>query len=63
MSRILSETLAPPRMASTGFAGESRTCEKAFSSLATRKPDALMSKPSPTIDECARCAVPKASFT
>ena len=38
MSRILSETLAPPRMASTGLAGASSTLEKASSSLATRNP-------------------------
>jgi hypothetical protein len=42
MSRILSDTLAPPRMASTGFAGASSTLEKASSSLATRKPLALV---------------------
>mmetsp|Transcript_25187 Transcript_25187/g.76449 ORF Transcript_25187/g.76449 Transcript_25187/m.76449 type:complete len:256 (+) Transcript_25187:1189-1956(+) len=63
MSWILSDTLAPPRMASTGFMGASSTLPKASSSLATRKPDALMVKPSPTMEECARCAVPKASDT
>ena len=56
-------TLAPPRMASTGLTGVSRTLEKAASSLATRKPEALTENPSPTIDECARWAVPKASLT
>mmetsp|Transcript_67003 Transcript_67003/g.125183 ORF Transcript_67003/g.125183 Transcript_67003/m.125183 type:complete len:247 (+) Transcript_67003:253-993(+) len=38
MSWILSLTLAPPRMARTGFAGASKTLAKASSSLATRKP-------------------------
>mmetsp|Transcript_18058 Transcript_18058/g.56237 ORF Transcript_18058/g.56237 Transcript_18058/m.56237 type:complete len:263 (+) Transcript_18058:264-1052(+) len=63
ISWILSDTLAPPRMASTGRAGASSTFANATSSLATRKPAALVVKPSPSIDECARCAVPKASET
>mmetsp|Transcript_19914 Transcript_19914/g.66985 ORF Transcript_19914/g.66985 Transcript_19914/m.66985 type:complete len:248 (+) Transcript_19914:1097-1840(+) len=63
MSWILSDTLAPPRMASTGRAGLSSTLAKASSSLATRKPAALVAKPSPTMELCARWAVPKASFT
>mmetsp|Transcript_18131 Transcript_18131/g.38949 ORF Transcript_18131/g.38949 Transcript_18131/m.38949 type:complete len:252 (-) Transcript_18131:524-1279(-) len=63
MRRILSLTLAPPRIARTGFDGQSSTLPKAASSLATRKPAALTSKPSPTMEECARCAVPKASLT
>ena len=63
MSWILSETLAPPRMARTGLDGVSSTFANASSSLATRKPHAFVSKPSPTIDECARWAVPKASLT
>ena len=63
MSRILSLTFAPPRMASLGLAGASSTWRKASSSRATRKPAALTSKPSPSIDECARCAVPNASLT
>mmetsp|Transcript_4754 Transcript_4754/g.12016 ORF Transcript_4754/g.12016 Transcript_4754/m.12016 type:complete len:231 (+) Transcript_4754:466-1158(+) len=41
MSRILSLTFAPPRMASTGFTGVSRTLANAASSLATSMPDAF----------------------
>ena len=40
MSRILSETLAPPRMASTGFTGASSTLPNASSSFATSRPAA-----------------------
>mmetsp|Transcript_8825 Transcript_8825/g.16107 ORF Transcript_8825/g.16107 Transcript_8825/m.16107 type:complete len:285 (-) Transcript_8825:580-1434(-) len=39
ISWILSVTLAPPRMAVTGFTGASRTFAKASSSFATRKPE------------------------
>mmetsp|Transcript_64045 Transcript_64045/g.143120 ORF Transcript_64045/g.143120 Transcript_64045/m.143120 type:complete len:231 (-) Transcript_64045:574-1266(-) len=42
ISRILSLTLAPPRMASTGFAGVSSTLAKASNSLATSSPLALI---------------------
>mmetsp|Transcript_50715 Transcript_50715/g.134101 ORF Transcript_50715/g.134101 Transcript_50715/m.134101 type:complete len:231 (-) Transcript_50715:814-1506(-) len=41
MSRILSDTLAPPRMARTGLTGVSRILANAVSSLATSRPDAL----------------------
>mmetsp|Transcript_15516 Transcript_15516/g.29289 ORF Transcript_15516/g.29289 Transcript_15516/m.29289 type:complete len:227 (-) Transcript_15516:138-818(-) len=62
MSWILSLTLAPPRIARTGFAGVSRTFEKALSSLPIKSPAHFTSKPSPTMELCARWAVPKASL-
>merc|ERR1719428_216089 len=63
MSWILSDTFAPPRIASTGRAGSSSTFPNASSSFCSSPPAAFTSKPSPTIEECARCAVPNASFT
>mmetsp|Transcript_57448 Transcript_57448/g.136774 ORF Transcript_57448/g.136774 Transcript_57448/m.136774 type:complete len:212 (-) Transcript_57448:549-1184(-) len=62
ISWILSLTFAPPRMANTGLAGLSRTFAKASSSLPMRSPAHFTSKPSPTMELCARCAVPKASL-
>mmetsp|Transcript_18270 Transcript_18270/g.42595 ORF Transcript_18270/g.42595 Transcript_18270/m.42595 type:complete len:236 (-) Transcript_18270:454-1161(-) len=62
MSWILSLTLAPPKMAKTGLAGLSKTFAKADNSACMRKPEHLMSNPSPTMELCARCAVPKASL-
>mmetsp|Transcript_62987 Transcript_62987/g.146678 ORF Transcript_62987/g.146678 Transcript_62987/m.146678 type:complete len:279 (-) Transcript_62987:124-960(-) len=62
MSWILSLTLAPPKIANTGFAGVSRTLAKASSSLDIKPPEHFTSKPSPTMELCARCAVPKASL-
>mmetsp|Transcript_12259 Transcript_12259/g.18476 ORF Transcript_12259/g.18476 Transcript_12259/m.18476 type:complete len:211 (-) Transcript_12259:1-633(-) len=62
MSCILSLTLAPPKMARTGLAGLSRTLAKASSSLDMRPPEHFTSKPSPTMELCARWAVPKASL-
>mmetsp|Transcript_62985 Transcript_62985/g.146669 ORF Transcript_62985/g.146669 Transcript_62985/m.146669 type:complete len:211 (+) Transcript_62985:279-911(+) len=62
MSWILSLTFAPPRMASTGFTGLSKTLAKASSSLDISPPEHFTSKPSPTMELCARCAVPKASL-
>mmetsp|Transcript_73480 Transcript_73480/g.195277 ORF Transcript_73480/g.195277 Transcript_73480/m.195277 type:complete len:210 (-) Transcript_73480:862-1491(-) len=59
---ILSDTLAPPRIAHTGLPGVSRTLTNASSSLASRKPEHFVAKPSPTIELWARCAVPKASL-
>eukprot|EP00409_Alexandrium_fundyense_P008152 CAMPEP_0195049472 /NCGR_PEP_ID=MMETSP0347-20130606/57357_1 /TAXON_ID=2932 /ORGANISM="Alexandrium fundyense, Strain CCMP1719" /LENGTH=53 /DNA_ID=CAMNT_0040078215 /DNA_START=13 /DNA_END=174 /DNA_ORIENTATION=+ len=42
----------------------SSTCWKASSSFATNRPETQGILPCmPTIEECARCAVPKASFT
>mmetsp|Transcript_60200 Transcript_60200/g.99405 ORF Transcript_60200/g.99405 Transcript_60200/m.99405 type:complete len:313 (+) Transcript_60200:1374-2312(+) len=50
ISRILSDTLAPPKMANTGRDGSFSTLPKASSSLATRKPDARTGNPSPTME-------------
>mmetsp|Transcript_44070 Transcript_44070/g.91056 ORF Transcript_44070/g.91056 Transcript_44070/m.91056 type:complete len:293 (-) Transcript_44070:268-1146(-) len=50
ISWILSLTFAPPRMASTGFAGLSKTLANASSSLPMRSPAHFTSKPSPTIE-------------
>mmetsp|Transcript_30094 Transcript_30094/g.54694 ORF Transcript_30094/g.54694 Transcript_30094/m.54694 type:complete len:211 (+) Transcript_30094:952-1584(+) len=62
ISRILSLTLAPPRMARSGRCGLSKTFANASSSFCINHPDALMGKPSPTMELCARWAVPKASL-
>mmetsp|Transcript_14270 Transcript_14270/g.30640 ORF Transcript_14270/g.30640 Transcript_14270/m.30640 type:complete len:254 (-) Transcript_14270:538-1299(-) len=65
MTRILSEILAPPTMAVSGRCtlSVSRTLEKASSSLATNRPETHGMAPfRPTMDECARCAVPNASL-
>jgi hypothetical protein len=63
MSGILSAIFAPPRMASSGRCGWSSTAANALSSASIRKPAAFCGSLTPTIDECARCAVPKASLT
>jgi hypothetical protein len=63
MSGILSAILAPPRMARSGRFGLLSTVSKALSSASRRKPAALRGRLTPTIEEWARCAVPKASFT
>mmetsp|Transcript_12894 Transcript_12894/g.27356 ORF Transcript_12894/g.27356 Transcript_12894/m.27356 type:complete len:366 (-) Transcript_12894:579-1676(-) len=66
MTRILSEILAPPTIAVSGrctLAGSS-TCANASSSFATSSPPTHGIFPAmPTIEEWARCAVPKASLT
>lgn len=71
----LSLILAPPTIATRGRWGLVNTCEKAFNSFSISKPatcrrsqvviasKAFSGSSQPTIDECARCAVPKASFT
>mmetsp|Transcript_37584 Transcript_37584/g.120479 ORF Transcript_37584/g.120479 Transcript_37584/m.120479 type:complete len:234 (+) Transcript_37584:864-1565(+) len=58
---ILSLTFAPPMIPTRGRFGAPSTIENASSSFFTRKPAHLTAKPSPTIDEWARCAVPNAS--
>jgi hypothetical protein len=63
MSWILSETFAPPRIARNGLSGFSSAFAKKSSSFLTRKPAARWGSCTPTILECARCAVPNASFT
>ena len=63
MRGILSAIFAPPKIANNGRLGLLSTVSKAFSSASKRKPAALRGKFTPTIEECARWAVPKASFT
>ena len=67
MTPILSETFAPPRMATKGRTGFSRAPPITSSSLPIRKPATAAShRPYcaiPAVEACARCAVPKASFT
>ena len=63
MSWILSETFAPPRIARNGVAGFSRALAKYSSSFLTRKPEAFCGRSMPTMELCARWAVPKASST
>mmetsp|Transcript_4976 Transcript_4976/g.3601 ORF Transcript_4976/g.3601 Transcript_4976/m.3601 type:complete len:271 (+) Transcript_4976:341-1153(+) len=60
---ILSATLAPPMTTVRGLSGLSSTLAKYSSSFLSRKPAALVSTPTPTMEECALCAVPNASFT
>ena len=55
--------LGSPEDGSTGRFGFSRTDPKASSSFCMRNPATLSGKSTPTTDECARWAVPKASFT
>mmetsp|Transcript_22845 Transcript_22845/g.70888 ORF Transcript_22845/g.70888 Transcript_22845/m.70888 type:complete len:277 (-) Transcript_22845:599-1429(-) len=58
-------TLAPPMMAASGRSASSR--RRKASSFSMSLPVAQQSAPrivgTPTVDACARCAVPKASFT
>ncbi len=63
MSGILSAIFAPPRIARSGLRGFAITAAKALSSASMRKPAAFWGRSTPTIDECARWAVPNASFT
>mmetsp|Transcript_62132 Transcript_62132/g.183641 ORF Transcript_62132/g.183641 Transcript_62132/m.183641 type:complete len:268 (-) Transcript_62132:577-1380(-) len=66
ITRTLSEILAPPTIDVSGvfFNSGSRTFEKAWSSLASSRPETQGILPCiPTIDECALWAVPNASHT
>ena len=63
INSVLSEIFTPPMIATNGGSGVSRMILKALISLYIRKPAHLISNPSPIILECARWAVPKASFT
>ena len=62
---ILSETLAPPRMATNGLAGRVSALPRYSTSFWMRKPAAFSftNLAMPAVEACARCAVPKASFT
>lgn len=63
MRGILSCILAPPSTTKYGFWGYSSAFEKYSSSRFIRSPAARIGHVIPTIEECARCAVPNASFT
>ena len=64
MTRILSLTLAPPRIAANGRSGASSNLESIDSSRSISNPAyAGSSFGTPTVDACARCADPNASFT
>eukprot|EP00128_Syssomonas_multiformis_P008140 Colp12_sorted_trinity150504_noHs@34883 len=61
--RILSDTLAPPRMARKGRSGFSRARRKESNSFFIKKPAARLGSSTPTMELWALWAVPKASFT
>jgi hypothetical protein len=65
MTGILSDTFAPPRMATNGRSGSSSTRPRYSSSFSIRSPAADFSTcfVIPAVEACARCAVPKASLT
>jgi hypothetical protein len=62
---ILSLTFAPPRIATNGGSGCSSARPKYFSSFSISRPaaDFETNFVMPTVEACARCAVPNASFT
>src|SRR6266511_4146907 len=62
---ILSETLAPPMIATNGRAGLPSALPRYSSSFWMRKPAAFSftNFAMPAVEACARCAVPNASFT
>ena len=61
----LSATFAPPRIATNGRSGFSTALPRYSISLSIRYPTAfsLTKSVTPTVEQCALCAVPKASFT
>ena len=65
MTSSLSETLAPPRIATNGRSGDPSALPRYSTSSAIRKPAAasLTWCTMPSVDACARCADPNASFT
>jgi hypothetical protein len=64
MTLSLSLTLEPPRMATNGRFGASRRPPSTSTSRASSRPAADGSvRGGPTIEACARCDAPKASFT
>ena len=52
----------PPNIAKNGLSGFSSALEKYCNSFFNKQPDALNPNLTPTIELCALCAVPKASF-
>ena len=65
MTSILSDTLAPPRIAMQGRAGLVVAMPRYFSSLSISRPAAACGtkRIMPSVEACARCAEPNASFT
>src|SRR5690554_3400583 len=65
MTSILSDTLAPPKIATNGLCGFSSAPPIKLISFSSNKPatDVFMLLAIPTFDACALCAVPNASFT
>ena len=65
MSAILSVTLAPPRTTTSGRSGESMIERSVVTSRSSSRPATAGRRCSatPTVEACARCAAPKASFT
>ena len=65
MTSILSETLAPPRMATKGRSGSVRTLPRKLSSFSISRPaaDCLTKWVMPSVEAWARWALPKASLT
>ena len=66
---ILSETFAPPRIATNGFSGLFNTAPSSSTSFSIKKPKAVSFPCSsiffatPSVELCALWALPKASFT
>ena len=64
---ILSETFAPPIMATKGFSASCNTFSALFTSASISRPNIFLSSGKnfaiTAVEACARCAVPKASFT
>ena len=65
ITAILSETLAPPKIATNGLSGVSTAFPKNFNSFWIKYPHTAVSKYSvtPTVEQWALWAVPNASFT
>ena len=65
MTSILSETLAPPRIATQGRAGLVVAMPRYFNSCSISRPAAALGTNwiMPSVEACARCAEPNASLT
>merc|ERR1740130_648735 len=65
MTPILEETLEPPTMAQKGRLGAETAPSRESSSFCSRKPATDVSRNfvTPSVEPCARWAVPKASLT
>ena len=65
MTSSLSETFAPPRIATNGRSGSCSALPRYSTSAAIRKPaaDSATWCTMPSVEACARCAEPNASLT